>query len=70
MTHDDYYLKLREKAHERMARITGKQADGMDELRASLAYALKHGTHSEAAEAIEAFCDARMAHHELFENKQ
>ena len=67
--HDEYYHKVREKAHERMARITGKQADGMDELRASLAYALKHGTAEEAAEAIEAFVDARIAKHELCENQ-
>lgn len=67
--HDEYYHKMRQKAHDKMARVTGREADGDDELRCSLAYALKHGTAEEAAEAIEAFIDARMAHHELCEKQ-
>lgn len=52
--HDEYYHKMRDKAHDKMARVTGHEADGDDELRCSLAYALKHGTAEEAAEAISA----------------
>ena len=50
--HDEYYHKMRDKAHDKMARVTGHEADGDDELRCSLAYAFKHGTADEAAEAI------------------
>lgn len=67
--HDEYYHKVRQKAHDKMARVTGHEAEGDDELRCSLAYALKLGTPTEAAEAIEAFVDARMAHHELHEHE-
>ena len=67
--HDEYYHKMRDKAHDKMARVTGHEADGDDELRCSLAYALKHGTAEEAAEAIEAFVDARIAKHELNEKQ-
>lgn len=42
--HDDYYHKVRQKAHDKMARVTGREADGDDELRCSLAHALKNGT--------------------------
>lgn len=45
--HDDYYHKVRQKAHDKMARVTGREAEGDDELRCSLAYALKHGTAEE-----------------------
>ena len=67
--HDEYYHKVREKAHDKMARVTGHEADGDDELRCSLAYALKCGTGEEIAEAVEAYVDARIAKHELCENQ-
>lgn len=67
--HDTYYEKVKEHAHECMARVTGKpKVVGQDELLCNLAYALKHGTCEEAAEAIRAFVDGRVAHHELNEN--
>lgn len=67
--HDTYYEKVKEHAHDDMARVTGKpKVVGQDELLCNLAYALKHGTCEEAAEAIRAFVDGRVAHHELNEN--
>lgn len=50
--HDEYYHKMRDKAHDKMARVTGREADGDDELRCSLAHALKHGTAITALSAI------------------
>lgn len=67
--HEIYYEKMKERAHERMGRIVGKQIDGTDEMRDALAKVFKLGTPTEAAEAIEAFVDARMAHHELHEHE-
>ena len=67
--HETYYEKVKERAHERMGRIVGKQIDGTDEMRDALAKVLKLGTPTEAAEAIEAFVDARMANHELHEHE-
>lgn len=67
MAHDDYYNNLQKSADERLQKATHAvhEPTNCTERYEQLAHLLG----GRIASAIEAFVDARMAHHELHENK-
>ena len=67
MTHDEYYEDLQQDADTRLAKASKAVHNPTDcEERFEQ---LAHIVGARVATAIEAFVDARMAHHELHENK-
>lgn len=67
MAHDDYYHRVQKSGDERLMRVSNAphEAETCAERYEQLAHVVGH----RQASAIEAYVDARMAHHELNENK-